>query len=583
MNQVSSMYKKVKGLIAFALVAFLLLGLIGSQVSGQQAASRDATSRQGMVVAVSPDGASAGAKILEQGGNAVDAAITTALAMAVTHPSAGNIGGGGFMLIHPSDGSPPIFIDYREKAPLSSTRNMYVKGGSRKNHRYVGVPGTVRGLKLAHEIFGSLEWKQLVEPAVRLARDGFVIHEGLAGSLNSRVKGSNNDEFKRVYGKPDGSPWKSGDRLVLSDLGRTLQRIADHGTKGFYEGETARLLVKEMELGGGYITLEDLKRYRARVRQPIKFKYRDFDVYSAPPPSSGGITLAQMMGIAEQFELRSKGRWSTMTNHVMIEAMRRAYANRAMYLGDADFVDIPEHLPTKPFAKYLASTIDLARATKSDSLGPRITEAPESKETTHFSVVDRSGMAVSNTYTLEAGYGSGVVVRGGGFLLNNEMGDFNGRPGVTTRRGGIGTEANVVEPEKRMLSSMTPTIVAKNDRAYLITGSPGGRTIINTVFCVTLNVLEFGMSPRMAVDAPRTHHQWFPERIGFMGADKPKFASMIRELRAMGHDIRATRGQGDANTILIKDGAFTGAADYRFGAAVPVGMAKRKKAVAAVP
>ena len=240
--------------------------------------------------------------------------------------------------------------------------------------------------------------------------------------MNSRVRNSINDEFKRVYGKPGGSEWKSGDRLVLKDLAATLKRIADHGTKGFYEGETARLLVREMELGGGYIAHEDLKRYRARVRNPIHFKYRDFDVYSAPPPSSGGITLAQMMGIAEQFNLKSKGRWSVMTNHVMIEAMRRAYANRAMYLGDADFVRIPKHLATKSYARYLASTINLKRATPSDSLGPRITEEAESPETTHFSVVDKSGMAVSNTYTLEAGYGSGVVVRGAGFLLNNENG-----------------------------------------------------------------------------------------------------------------------------------------------------------------
>lgn len=563
---------KLRKFAGFAILSVCLMLSAQSQAFTQQIDSnlRDATSTRGMVVAVSPDGARAGTKILEQGGNAVDAAITTALAMAVTHPSAGNIGGGGFMLIHPSDGSPPIFIDYREKAPLSSTRDMYKEGGSRKNQKYVGVPGTVRGLKLAHEIYGSLEWSKLVEPAVGLARDGFVIHEGLAGSLNYQVTNSSNDEFKRVYGKPDGTQWKSGDRLVLSDLAATLRRIADHGTKGFYEGETARLLAQEMDLGGGYVALEDLKRYRARVRTPIHFKYRGFDVYSAPPPSSGGITLAQMMGIAEQYDLRSKGRWSGVTNHVMIEAMRRAYANRARYLADQDFVEIPKHLWTNSFARYLASTIDLKRATPSDSLGPKITEEAESKETTHFSVVDQKGMAVSNTYTLEAGYGSGVVVRGGGFLLNNEMGDFNGRPGVTTRNGGIGTEPNTVEPEKRMLSSMTPTLVAKNKKAYLVTGSPGGRTIINTVFCVTLNVLEFEMNAREAVDAPRTDHEWFPERVQFMGAANPKYSGMVNELRAMGHNIQATTGQGDANTILIKNGVFTGAADYRFGAAVPV-------------
>ncbi|NNE67597.1 MAG: gamma-glutamyltransferase [Pyrinomonadaceae bacterium] len=564
--------RTLKKVAIVGLFALLLVPGLESQAYAQHelAGSRDASSKQGMVVAVSPDGAAVGAKILKQGGNAVDAAIATAFALAVTHPSAGNIGGGGFMLIHPSDGGPPIFIDYREKAPLSSTRDMYIDGGSRKNHRYVGVPGTVRGLKLAHEIYGSLEWSKLVEPAVRLAKDGFSMHAGLAGSLNFEVKNSINDEFKRVYGKADGTQWKSGDRIVLKDLGATLDRIAKQGTKGFYQGETARLLVEEMKKGGGYVRQADLDKYRARVRTPIRFKYREYDVYSAPPPSSGGITLAQMMGISEQFDLKSKGRWSTETNHIMIEAMRRAYANRAMYLADADFVSIPKYLTTKSFAKYLSTTIDLKRATKSDSLGPRITEEPESKETTHFSVVDKNGMAVSNTYTLEAAYGSEVVVRGAGFILNNEMGDFNGKPGVTNRRGRIGTPANIVEPEKRMLSSMTPTIVGKNGKAYLVTGSPGGRTIINTVFCVTLNVLEFGMSAREAVDAPRMDHEWFPERVRFMGADKPRFATLVKELGAMGHNVQDTNGQGDANTIMIKDGIYIGAADYRYGAAAGV-------------
>ncbi len=529
---------------------------------------RDATSSRGMVVAVSPKGAEAGANVLEQGGNAVDAAIATAFAMSVTHPAAGNIGGGGFMLVYPSDGSPAVFIDYREKAPLASTRDMFVEGGRRDNHRYVGVPGTVRGLKLAHEIYGSIDWNELVEPAVRLARDGFTMHAGLARSLNGQLRRSNNEEFKRVYRKPDGSAWEAGDRIVLSDLAGTLQRIAEQGTDGFYRGETARLLAEEMERSGGYITREDLRRYRARIRVPIHFTYRGFDIYGAPPPSSGGITLAQMFGIVEQFDVKSRGRWSPQTNHVMIEAMRRAYANRAKYLGDSDFVSIPKHLTTKEFAKELASTIDPNHATPSESLGPEITESEEDPETTHFSVIDNTGMAVSNTYTLEAGYGSGVVVTGAGFLLNNEMGDFNGRPGVTNRRGAIGTLPNQVEPEKRMLSSMSPTIVTKDGKVYLVTGSPGGRTIINTVFCVTFNVLEFGMSLREAVDAPRTDHEWFPERVRLMKSDDPKHEKLVDQLRAMGHDMQPSSGQGDANSILVKDGQFIGAADDRFGAAI---------------
>lgn len=529
---------------------------------------RDAVSSDGMVVTISPDASDVGAAILSRGGNAVDATIATAFALAVTHPSAGNIGGGGFMLVHPSDGSPPVFIDYREKAPLSSTRDMYVDGGSRKSHRYVGVPGTVRGLSLAHEIYGSLEWEELVEPAVALARDGFTIHASLARSLNGRLLLSHNDEFKRVYGRADGEPWKAGQKLVLSDLGSTLARIRDERNAGFYAGETARLLAEEMERGGGYVSLEDLAKYRARVRVPIQFRYRGHDVYSAPPPSSGGITLAQAMQMLEPFELRKKGRWSAGTNHLIIEAMRRAYAERAAHLGDADFVSIDPELWSAEHARSLAKSIDPTKATPSTEIGPAIQLAPESKETTHLSVMDASGMAVSNTYTLEAGYGSGVVVRGAGFLLNNEMGDFNPQPGVTNENGRIGTDANLIEPEKRMLSSMTPTIVTKDGGVVLVTGSPGGRTIINTVLCVTLNVLEFEMGIREAVDAARMDHEWFPDRVRFVGADGEEHRELAEALRALGHDVRSSRGQGDANSILVSpEGAMIGAADDKFGTA----------------
>lgn len=555
-----------RNLQLICLIAVLWLPLNCQQSQAQS--DRDAQSREGMVVAVSSDAAVVGAKVMEQGGNAVDSAIATAFALAVTHPSAGNIGGGGFMLVHPSDGSPPVFIDYREKAPLAAHREMFVDHNDAKTHPYVGVPGTVRGLKLAHELYGSLEWKSLVEPAAGIARDGFKIHEGLAGELNDQLGKSTNNEFKKVYGKRDGGVWQAGDRLVLTDLAATLQRIADDGVKGFYSGETAELIAAEMKQGGGLISTGDLLRYRARIRQPIRFRFRGYEVLSPPPPSSGGITLAQMLGIAEQFDLRRYGRWSVESNHVMIEGMRRAYANRAMYLGDPDFVEIPPHLATRDYAKYLASTIDMQHATPSASLGPPVTERNESLETTHFSVVDRDGMAVSNTYTLEASYGSGIVVRGAGFLLNNEMGDFNRRPGVTNTNGLIGTPANEVRPGKRMLSSMTPTIVLRNGDVCLVTGSPGGRTIINTVFCVTLNILEFGMSAREAVDAPRTDHEWFPERVRFMGADDPRYASLVKQLRKMGHTIEDSDGQGDANTIAVEDGNFIGAADYRFGAAI---------------
>ena len=527
---------------------------------------RNATSEHGVAGSRSGEASDVGAAILEQGGNAVDAAIAIGFALAVTHPSAGNIGGGGFMLVYRGDGRDPAFVDYRAKAPLASTEDMYVDGGSRKNHRWVGVPGTVAGFVLAHEQFGTLPWENLVMPAVRLAEGGFVLNS-LADALNRALERSENDEFKRVYGKNGGAEaWQASDRLVLSDLGRSLRRIAEQGNDGFYAGETADLLAAEMEQGDGYISKEDLSRYAAVLRKPIRTTFRGNEIFSAPPPSSGGIALTIMLGILEHFDLKSKGRWAPQTVHLIIESMRRAYADRARHLGDSDFIEIPAHLTTKGYARELAASINLRQATMSEKLGPRLTEAEESPETTHYSVIDRSGMAVSNTYTLEQGYGSGVDVTGAGFLLNNEMGDFNRNPGVTNRQGSIGTPANLVVAEKRMLSSMTPTIAVRDGKVVLVTGSPGGRTIINTVLNVTLNVLEFGMSLRNAVDAPRLNMQWFPDRVGFQGVEDPAFADLVKQLTVMGH--RVTRGGGgDANSILAKDGTFIGAADNENGGA----------------
>ena len=551
------------------LILALLVAAPAALSHAQAVDHRNATSEHGMVVSRQVDASNVGAAILEQGGNAVDAAIATGLALAVTHPSAGNLGGGGFMLIYPGDGRDAVFVDYREKAPLASTEDMFVEGGSRKNHRWVGVPGSVAGFVLAHEQFGSLPWEDLVMPAVRLAEDGFVLH-GLAEALNRAIERSENDEFKRVYGKDGGTDpaarWMASDTLVLPDLGRTLRRIAELGNDGFYAGETADLLAAEMERGGGYITTEDLTRYTAILREPIRTTYRGDEVFSSPPPSSGGIALTIMLGILENFDLKAQGRWAPQTIHLMIESMRRAYADRARYLGDDDFIDIPRHLTTKGYARELAASIDPTHATPSEKLGPRLTEVEESPETTHYSVIDRDGMAVSNTYTLESGYGSGVVVEGAGFLLNNEMGDFNRNPGVTNRRGSIGTAANLVVPEKRMLSSMSPTIVVRDGDVLLVTGSPGGRTIINTVLNVTLGVLEFGMSVRDAVDAPRIHMQWFPDRVGFQAAEDPEYLDLVKQLTAMGHQV-ARGGGGDANSILVQDGAFIGAADNENGGA----------------
>jgi gamma-glutamyltranspeptidase/glutathione hydrolase len=519
--------------------------------------------KNGLVVSVSEPASDVGVAILKQGGNAVDAAVATAFALAVTHPAAGNIGGGGFMVIHPAKGE-PIVIEYRETAPAAATKDMFAKTTERLGHKVVGVPGTVRGMALAHQRFGKLPWKDVVMPAVQLAEEGFAIDASLAMSLNGVVAGSSEfPELRRVLGKKDGSAdWIAGNRLVQKDLGKTLRLIAEQGPDAFYKGPIADLLVAEMQKGGGLVTKADLEAYKANARTPIHGSFRGHDIYAPPPPSSGGICLIQMLNILENFELKKQGRYSPATLHLMVEAMRRTYYDRARWLGDSAFTKIPPHLTTKEYARELAQGINREKATKSEDLARDIPLAKEGDSTTHFSVIDKDGMAVSNTYTLEHSYGSRVVVRGAGFLLNNEMVDFNWRPGVTDRHGGIGTEPNQIAPGKRMLSSQTPTIVAKNGKVLLVTGSPGGRTIINTSLCVVLNVLEFDMDIRAAVDAPRLHHQWFPDEVKFEGTGP--YRDAVEKLRSMGHVVYGGR-QGDAHSIYVdpKTGLYHGAEDKR--------------------
>jgi gamma-glutamyltranspeptidase/glutathione hydrolase len=525
---------------------------------------RESKARRGMVVSVSPEASDVGVEMLKAGGNAVDAAVATALALAVTHPPAGNIGGGGFMLVLPPGGK-AVCIDYRETAPAASTPDMFAQGADRHDHKMVGVPGTLRGLALAHERFGKLKWKQLVEPAVKLAAEGCVLDEPMAESLNEILAGSPKfEELQRVYGKPSGEPWQAGDRLVQKDLAATLQLVADDGPAAFYCGRIAEQLVTEMKAGGGLITLDDLKSYKAIAREPIHTTYRGYDVYGPPPPSSGGIALCQMLNILETFPLHEHGRKSPETLHLMIEAMKRAYCDRARHLGDADFGAMPEHLVTKDYARKLAAEIDTQKATPSEKLAGDIPLAGEGDSTTHFSVIDADGMAVSNTYTLEESYGSRIVVRGAGFLLNNEMGDFNWRPGHTDRLGSIGTPANVIAPGKRMLSSMTPTIVAKDGRAVLVVGSPGGRTIINTVLCMVLNVIDFEMDLKAAVDAPRLHHQWLPDVVRLEVVENQPNEETRKTLAERGHEIvLLSEPQGDVNAIRAIEDGFQGVADHR--------------------
>jgi gamma-glutamyltranspeptidase/glutathione hydrolase len=421
---------------------------------------------------------------------------------------------------------------------------------------------------MAHKQFGKLPWKDVVMPAVKLAEEGFALHDSLARGLNQQLSGEMGKFPASVaaYGKPGGGQWAGGDKIVLTDLGKTLRAIAEEGPDAFYKGWIADRIAEDMAANGGLISKEDLAAYEAKQRVPLKGRFRTYEVISMPPPSSGGVALIQMLNILENFDLKAKGRYSAETLHLMIESMRRAYLDRARHLGDPDFSEIPvARLISKPYAKTLAAAIDLKKASSSVELGKDIvTPAPtEPDETTHFSVLDKDGMGVTNTYTLEGGFGSRVVVKGAGFLLNNEMGDFNKKPGETNTRGDIGTPANLIAPGKRMLSSMTPTMVVKDGRLIVLTGSPGGRTIINTVLNVVLNVVEFGMTGREIVDGPRMHHQWLPDDITI--EDDGITLQVQQQLEALGHKVTVGGRQGDAHTILIspKSGVGYGVNDRR--------------------
>ena len=552
-----------------ALMALVLVVPSRTVMVGQDEA---VSSKDGLVVCTSAPACDVGAAVLARGGTAVDAAVATGFALAVTLPSAGNIGGGGFMVVRTASGDVTSF-DYREKAPLKATRTMYMRDGkvvpalTSAGHLAPGVPGSVRGMALAHRKFGKLPWKDLVMPAVRLADEGFVVSPALARGLNSQLSGAMGRFPASVaaYGKPGGGTWAGGDRLVLKDLAKTLRAIAEDGPDAFYKGWIADRVAEDMAANGGIITKEDLAAYEAKERAPVRGTFRGYDVVSMAPPSSGGVALIEMLNMIEAFDLKAKGFTSPEAKHVQIEAMRRAYLDRARYLGDPDFVDVPiAKLLSKDHARAVAATIDPARASSSVELGRDIVTTPahEPDETTHFSVIDRTGMAVSNTTTLEGSYGSRVVVKGAGFLLNNEMGDFNKNPGKTLPDGTIGTAANLIDPGKRMLSSMTPTIVSKDGKVVLITGSPGGRTIINTVFGVVLAVTEFGMSVREAVDAPRMHHQWLPDSVNI--EKRGATDELVKKLTAMGHKVSVVNAQGDANSIAVDaQGTAWGAADRR--------------------
>ncbi len=526
-----------------------------------------------MVVTAHPEATRVGIEILKKGGNAIDAGIAVEFALAVVYPQAGNIGGGGFYVARMADGKTAM-LDYRERAPQSATREMYIdeKGNVREQaskigHLAPGVPGTVAGMVEAHKKFGTLPWKDLVEPAIQLAKHS-IITEKEAANHNEvmpqieKVNGSDNALVKK-------GGWKKGDIITQTDLARTLERIRDKGRAGFYEGETANLIVAEMKRGGGIITHDDLRLYEATWRTPLTGSYKGYDIITAAPPSAGGIGIIQMLGMLEQYEkttgksLATMGFHSAEAIHLMTEIERRYYADRAEHLGDPDFYPVPTKglLQAKYFAERMR-TFDPHKATPSTSISFGKPQPKESEQTTHYSIVDAKGNALSATTTLNGSYGSKLIVRGAGFLLNNELDDFSAKPGTPNMYGAVGGEANAIQPRKRMVSSMTPTILTKQGKLAMVVGTPGGTTITTSVFQVILNVIDFGMTMQEAVAAKRFHHQHLPDRI--MIEEHGVSSAVQEQLKAMGHQFFARTMWGRVEGIrVLPHGKYEGGADPR--------------------
>ena len=568
-------------------VKVLVNSVLFLAVLAHSQAPKSAFDSKGMVASRSAIASEVGAKILASGGNAIDAAVSVGFALAVTYPSAGNLGGGGFMVIRLADGQ-VVANDHREKAPGRATRDMYldangeiVDGLSTKSHLASGVPGTVAGLIDVLEAYGSMELVEVIQPAIDLARDGFMLDEDLAGQFKRRLESFSKYPASLEVFSSDGEPYETGDRFSQPDLAATLERIKLAGKKGFYAGETADLIVAEMKNGGGIISIADLEDYESKWRKPIMGDYRGYKLVSMPPPSSGGVLLVQMLNMLEPYDLGKLGVGSSEVIHLMIEAERRAYADRAEHLGDSDFYDVPiETLISKDYARERFSDFDPNKASVSADIFAGAA-AKEGLETTHASVIDAMGNAVAYTTTLNLSYGSKIVVSGAGFLLNNEMDDFSAKENSPNAFGLLGREANAIEPGKRMLSSMTPTIILKNEKPLLVTGSPGGSTIITTVLQIVSNVIDHEMNLAEAVSAGRFHHQWQPDRVIH---EKNAFSDVTRgELIKMGHknlnEVPAFYGGGigDGNSVMSIDSGFQGMADPRNnGAAIGPSVVNEK-------
>ncbi|ABL99773.1 gamma-glutamyltransferase [Shewanella amazonensis] len=548
-----------------------------SAIFSEMATAQPIFGKYGMVSSQEALATRIGVDILKKGGNAVDAAVAVGFALAVTLPRAGNLGGGGFMLVHLAKDNKTIAIDYRETAPKASKRDMFLDEAgnavdelSRSHGLAVGVPGTVMGMELALKKYGTMSLSEVIAPAIQLAQDGVEVTAELASSLaglqNWIARWPTSAE---VFYPNEGQNLTVGQRLVQKDLAESLKRISKAGSKGFYEGETAEKLVAAVQEAGGIMTLDDLKAYKVMEREPVRGNYRGLEVVSMPPPSSGGIHIIQMLNVLEHFPMGELGHNSAQSIHFMAETMKRAYADRSEYLGDPDFVNVPvQALTSKAYGDAIAKTIAANKATPSDDIKPGKLAPYESDQTTHYSVVDKWGNAVSNTYTLNFSYGSGMVARGTGILLNNEMDDFAAKPGSPNGYGLLGGDANAVEPQKRPLSSMSPTIVMKDGKPFIVTGSPGGSRIINTVLQIIMNVVDYDLNIAEASIAPRIHHQWYPDEIR---TERSLNVDTRRLLESMGHKVNVKHAMGSTQSIVVTEEGIYGASDTRQSASETLG------------
>ncbi len=549
------------------ILSFLIVVFFSAGVSGQSGKNNSVEFKNGMVVSAHPPASKVGLEILKKGGNAIDAAVAVQFALAVVYPNAGNIGGGGFMVYRSKDGQTAT-LDYREKAPAKASRDMYLDSAgnaitdkSLYGHLAAGVPGSVDGMVNAHQKYGKLSWTELVQPAVDLARKGFALTEKQAGELNRNKQ----DFIKYNPGKTylvNSGQWKTGDLLIQEDLAKTLELIRDKGREGFYAGQVADYIVAEMQSGGGVMTKEDLKNYQSVWRTPIIGNYKEYKIITMPPPSGGGIALVQLLNSVEPYPLKRWGFNSDSTVQLIVEAERRVYADRATHLGDPDFYKVPhQQLLTPNYTLSRMKDFNWNKATLSSDVKAGDATAKESDQTTHFSIADRDGNAVSITTTLNNSYGSKVFVKGAGFLLNDEMDDFSVKPGTPNMYGLVGGEANSIAPNKRMLSSMTPTIIEKNRELFMVVGTPGGSTIITSVFQTILNVIEFDKSMQSAVDAKKFHHQWLPDEVV---VEKDALDSLVKvKLQQKGYKIIERSPIGRVDAILKTKWGYQGGADPR--------------------